>query len=232
MLTDPCLFNLPGIKRFASLPTNANNLKGIDYVLLSHGHRDHLDKKSLKVIYKNNPEIKSLVPLRTTRLISNLTKNVEEAGWYQRFSTKENINIYFLPAHHWNRRGLTDFNKTLWGSFLIQANNKTIYFAGDTGEGNHFEEIAKLFPNINYALMPIGAYKPQFLMKMMHTSPEDSVNASNVMGIKNFIPMHYGTYVLSDEPIGEPIRELKKMEKENKIKSKVHYLKVGEELKF
>ena len=130
-----------------------------------------------------------------------------------------------MPAKHWNKRGLTDFNKTLWGSFIIKSNNKTIYFAGDTAVGNHFKEIAEFFPKIDVALMPIGAYKPEFIMKDAHISPWEALEAFNHLQAKLFIPMHYGTYDLSDEPFGEPYRVMQK-EKDN---YNIRVLDVGEE---
>jgi len=135
-----------------------------------------------------------------------------------------------MPSHHWCRRGLADGNKMLWGSFIIQSDSATIYFAGDTKLDSHFTEISKFFPKIDYALMPIGAYKPPYIMQQAHMSPQEAVEAANNLKTKTFVPMHYATYDLSDEPIGEPLRFLKKLKEDGALKSELKVLKIGEEL--
>ena len=128
-----------------------------------------------------------------------------------------------MPVRHWNRRGLLDFNKTLWGSFIIRHNGTNIYFAGDTSMGDHFYETANMFPEIDYCLLPVGAYKPENIMQDAHLSPQEAYEAFKILGGKRFIPMHFGTYDLGDEPLGEPQRILETYaDKNTKI------LKVGE----
>jgi len=225
ILTDPVLGNISIMPRKAGICCEISEIKGIDYILLSHGHRDHFDKKTLKKLFKVNPNVEVLCPLELRYFFEKQNIKVQEAGWYQQYNTKQEIEIFFMPAKHWNKRGLTDFNKTLWGSFIIKSNNKTIYFAGDTAVGNHFKEIAEFFPKIDVALMPIGAYKPEFIMKDAHISPWEALEAFNHLQAKLFIPMHYGTYDLSDEPFGEPYRVMQK-EKDN---YNIRVLDVGEE---
>ena len=112
----------------------------------------------------------------------------------------KDFKITLLPAKHWGRRGLSDTNKTLWGSFLI----KDIYFAGDTSYSSHFKEIGEKY-KIRKALMPIGAYKPEFIMKSNHMNPQEAIQGSLDLKADEVIPMHYGTFKLSDEDFGEPI---------------------------
>jgi len=173
-----------------------------------------LIKKSIEVLYKNNPDIEALVPLELNAFFDKKGIKNQQAGWYQKYKTKGKAEIYFMPAKHWNRRGALDFNKNLWGSFVVKVNNKTIYFAGDTAYGNHFKEINKLFGEIDYCLMPVGAYKPENIMKDTHMSPQEALKGFVDLQGKTFIPMHFGTYDLSDEPLGEPLRILES-EKEN-----------------
>jgi L-ascorbate metabolism protein UlaG (beta-lactamase superfamily) len=111
---------------------------------------------------------------------------------------------------------------------VIQTEKVTIYFAGDTGNGIHFEQASSLFPTIDYCLLPVGAYKPQWLMSPQHMSPNNAVEAFNQLNGKIFIPMHYGTYDLSDEPLGEPLRILNSLKNEHKINGELKVLKIGE----
>jgi len=215
IITDPVFFDLPLIKRKTELPLAPEELRNIDYLLLSHGHRDHFDIPSLKILLANNPSIKILGPLKLSTLFNELDfkGEIQEAGWYQQFKS-DTIDFVFLPAKHWHRRGFNDFNKVLWGSFYLKGNNKSIYFAGDTAYGVHFKEIQQAIPPIDYCLMPIGAYKPSFLMNLFHVNPKEAFKAYQELQAKYFIPMHYGTFDLSDEPMGEPEREIRRLFKE------------------
>jgi len=226
LITDPIFYDMPMVKRLVELPCKVSDLKNIDYILLSHGHRDHFDKKSISELHQNNPNIEALVPLELADFFRKEKIANQQAGWYQKFETTKDLEIFFTPAKHWNRRGAFDFNKTLWGSFVIRANGKTIYFAGDTAYGEHFSEINKLFGNIDYCLLPVGAYKPDYIMKQSHISPNEALAAFDNLKGKMFIPMHYATYDLADEPLGEPVRIL---QKNNNIQN-IRILDIGEQL--
>lgn len=225
-ITDPIFFAPPFFKRLSEFPTEPENIKNIDYLLISHFHPDHFNKRSEKILIKNNPNIKALIPLNGSRYLNKQIK-YQEAGWYQQFNT-ENIEVYFLPSKHWHKRGINDTNKVLWGSFLIKSNNKSIYFSGDTAYGDHFKEIKKLFGEIDLCIMPIGAYKPEFIMNRSHISPEKALEAYSQLGGKTFIPMHYGTFDLSDEPPREPIKILNSQ----KEKYNIQILNVGQKLEI
>lgn len=225
-LTDPVFYDLSFIKRHAELPCKVSDLENIDYILLSHGHRDHFDKKSMRMVFKNNPGAKVLLPLEMGEFFQKKQYSFEEAAWYQQYNTQKEVEVYFMPAKHWSRRGLTDFNKTLWGSFVIKFGNRSLFFAGDTSYGEHFKGIGEFFPELDYCLMPIGAYKPAYIMKQSHLSPHEALQAFKDLGGKSFIPMHYATYDLSDEPPGEPKRIIEK-EKRN---FEINILSIGEEL--
>jgi len=154
---------------------------------------------------------------------------VEEAGWYQRYDIG-NLDITFMPSQHWHRRGLFDFNKVLWGGFHLNTHRRSIYFPGDTAYSGLFGEFRELMGDPDICLLPIGAYKPEFIMKESHTSPAEAVQAFNDLGGKTLVPMHYGTYDLSDEPLGEPLRWMRELEAEGKNKGDLRVLDVGERL--
>lgn len=218
ILTDPILKDIPFVKRQTGICCKTSDFKNIDYLLLSHGHRDHFDKKTLKTIFKSSPKVEVLCPLELRYFFEKNNIKTQEAGWYQQYKTKAGIEIFFMPAIHWNKRGLTDYNKQLWGSFVIKTEKKTLFFAGDTAVGDHFKEIATFFPKIDIALMPIGAYRPEFIMKTAHISPWEALELFEDLKANLFIPMHYGTYDLSDEPFGEPYRVMKEKQKYYNIK--------------
>lgn len=232
LLTDPVFYNLAVLKRFVPIPLQLSELASLDYLLISHDHRDHCDKKSIKnILQYAQPKI--LTSLKMSNVISKWVGNtkIQEAGWYQRYQTKD-VEIIYLPAQHWCRRGLMDFNKVLWGSFIIRTADYCIYFGGDSATGSHFEEIGRLFPNIDVAILGIGAYKPDFMMQDVHTSPDEAFEAFQQLGAKKMIPMHYGTYDLSNEPISEPLSLLKKAFAAADITDRLLPLGIGEPFLF
>lgn len=209
-ITDPVLYNVSVLKRFTPLPCEPVDLKNIDYILLSHNHRDHCDKRSMQELCALNPRAVILTGLEIGNLLRrwNIPNTIIEAGWYQTYPAETAVTITYLPARHWNRRGLLDMNDMLWGSFMLQSNEITIYFGADSGLGIHFEEIAQLFPSIDYALLGIGAYKPEWFMGASHTSPADALVAFQQLRAKYLLPMHHGTFDLGDEPVFYPKQEL------------------------
>jgi len=215
ILIDPVLSELPLMERFSELPVHTNQLSSINYLLISHDHRDHCDKKSIQLLTKQSPQMEILTGLNMTSLLEKWAPNsiIQEAGWYQRYNLNDSLEIIYVPSRHWSRRGLLDENKRLWGGFVIKTPDITIYFMGDSGYGPHFKEIATTCGSPDYAIMGVGAFEPQWFMHPVHISPTDAVKAFDEMGGKVFIPMHYGTFDLSDEPLLHPLDLLEKMER-------------------
>ena len=230
LLIDPVFFDVPLVKRYVNHAYSPALFNNLDYLLISHDHQDHCQERSIRFLVNQNHQMKILTGLNMENLLRPWSKNlsIEMAGWYQQYETHSGISIYYLPSRHWSKRGLTDENKRLWGAFLIQSKDKTIYFSGDTGYGNHFKEVKELFSTITVAIMGVGAYKPEWFMHPNHASPHDAVRGFHDMEAEIFIPMHYGTFDISDEPVGEPFRILQAFEKQNKIKGTLKPLQLGE----
>lgn len=213
-ITDPVFYNASIIKRKSSLPFDPALIKNLDYILVSHDHRDHCDKKSLKLLSQNNPAAVLLTGLSMKPLINSWVENkVQEAGWFQKYMLPPHVKVVFLPTQHWSKRGLNDTNKRLWGSFVIEVGTKKLYFGGDTGWGSHFSYIGQSFGPFDVCFLPVGAYSPRWFMKASHIDPQQAIEAFSLLKGKKFLPMHFGTFDLSDEPMGEPSR-LVKMEAE------------------
>ena len=234
LLFDPVLFSSFGLRRRHALPCPPEAMRGIDYLLLSHGHRDHLDEASIKLLARQNPQMRVLSSLRMAPLLRGMAPSlpVQEAGWWQRYDLgpAAPLEITYLPAAHWHRRGLADLNRVLWGSFLIKAADKLLYFAGDTAYADHFEAIEQRFGPIDIALMPIGAYKPAYMMAKSHVNPHEAAKAVNVLRAGHVVPMHYGTFDLSDEPASEPLRQLTDVAAGGMLRGELHAPAVGEVL--
>ena len=242
LLFDPVLFSSVGLRHRHALPCLPEEIQNIDFLLLSHAHRDHLDERSIKLLTKQNRGMQVLAPLGMKSILHNIAPilPVQEAGWWQQYDIDWNalgtepgyspLEIYFLPASHWSRRSLTDLNKILWGSFLIKADDRLIYFAGDTSYADHFEHIEQAFGPLDIVLMPIGAYKPAFMMHRSHVNPHEAAKAANVLRAGHVVPMHYGTFDLSDEPASEPLRLLTEIAAGGLLRGVLHAPAVGEVL--
>ena len=152
-------------------------------------------------------DAKVLIPLKLGKYFTPYRfKDVNEMDWYDEINVKDDLKVTFLPAVHWSKRSLTDTNKTLWGNFLIEYKGKKILFACDTGYGNIYKELGKKYGPIDLTMINIGAYnfKPMFDKSIYHTTPEEALNVAQDLKSKKVIGMHWGTFVLSLEPIMEP----------------------------
>jgi L-ascorbate metabolism protein UlaG (beta-lactamase superfamily) len=228
ILIDPMFGKLPIVKRYSALPIPPEKFLNINYILVSHAHYDHCDRKSIQLLSINNPHAKILAGLKLDQLISKWVNNpVLSAGWYQQYMLGDTLTITFLPARHWANRNPFDANRTLWGSFMIQSATRYIYFGGDSGHGSHFQAIGTLFPKIDVALIGAGAYAPAWFMGQHHQDPYDAAKAFNALGAKTMIPFHYGTFDSADEPMGEPEVILNKLSQEGAINGRLKILELG-----
>lgn len=208
ILIDPVFGDIPLYKRQIPAPYDSTTLGKIDYLLLSHVHYDHFDTSSLRQIAPKEPH--SIVPLKMSDTLREVAAfKTTELNWYEIYKEGE-LSITLVPAIHWGRRGIFDRNKVLWGAYILTYKNITLFFCGDSATGEHFKEIGERF-DIDYALMPIGAYSPRNIMQHNHLNPEEAIEACRQLGAKTMIPMHYGTYRLTDEPLDEPLEWLEKI---------------------
>lgn len=206
VLTDPMF--APGmfaVKRLAPPGLQLAQLPPIDVVVVSHNHRDHLDEPSVRAL---GPEVTFVVPLGLGAWFRKrgLTK-VIELDWWEDCQIRARascLRVTLVPAQHWSMRVGVDTNQSLWGGYLIESPTTRFYFAGDTGYPAAFKDIGRRFPGIDYALLPIGAYEPRWFMKAQHIGPEEAAIAFGELGARALVPMHWGTFRLSDEPLAEP----------------------------
>jgi L-ascorbate metabolism protein UlaG (beta-lactamase superfamily) len=197
----PKRVTLPGIK-FEDLPP-------IDIVLISHNHYDHMDIPTLRALaHKHHPAFFVSKGNRAYLKSKGIHKQVTELDWWDRIDFGLEYCLYFVPSQHASARGILDRNRTLWGGFVIKGPKHLIYFAGDTGFGPHFAEIKKRLGSPTLSLLPIGAFEPRWFMRPVHLSPEEAVEAHLVLGSKQSLAIHFGTFQLADEDIQGPIEEL------------------------
>ena len=164
---------------------------------MSHNHYDHMDAPSLRAV--GAPVV---VGLENGRLIGGQLP-VTELGWWDAADVG-GVRVTYVPSQHWSRRGLNDANRALWGGFVLESGGLSIYHSGDTAYFEGFAEIGRRFPKLDAALLPIGAYDPQWFMSKQHMNPEDALRAFQDLGARRVVAMHWGTFKLTDEPLDEP----------------------------
>ena len=223
ILTDPIFseraspLNFAGPKRLIKPVIKIKDLPEVDVITISHNHYDHLDINSLRKIQKKFPNVKILVPKGDLKLLRNYNlNNGFEFLWWEEI-TFDNTKFIFTPAQHWSARGLRDRNKSLWGSWFIKNEDKNIFHAGDTGYSEDFIEIRNRLGAVDFAMIPIGAYDPQWFMSYSHVNPEEALNIAKDLDAKKSIGMHWGTFILTDEPVLEPRERLNKITNQTNI---------------
>ncbi len=212
ILTDPIFWDInfiKTIKRKTPFPLDPEKLPPIDFVLISHGHYDHLDKPSLKFLNKHSAPTVITCPGYKKFLKKLGIKNHIETDWWEELSV-EGVSFRAIPVSHWSKRTPLDTNKMLWCGFTVEGSKKYVWI-GDTGYFPGFSEVGKKLGPFNVAFVPIGSYEPRWFMELNHVNPNEALKVAEELGAKTFIPIHWGTFDLTDETLHMPVDELKKI---------------------
>jgi len=201
------------IEDFSPLTFDPRQIIKPDHVLITHGHYDHLDKSSLRLLDK---ETHVISPLGYNTVFQDLNmKNRTRLDWYETYDNDDR-SITFMPSNHWTMRNpLRGPNRSLWGGYMIKtAADYTIYLMGDSGYFDGFEEIGRDF-DIDLAVINLGAYEPRWFMASSHMNPREAVKAFKELKAAKLMIVHWGTFRLGDEPVHFPPADLKReLEKE------------------
>ncbi|MFN7955644.1 MAG: MBL fold metallo-hydrolase [bacterium] len=195
------------------------------FVVVSHNHYDHLDAPTIEALPGSTVMV---VPLGLGDWMRDAGREqVTELDWWQSTLVGD-WTITCLPSQHWSLRTL-DRNETLWASWLVEGHGRRYYFAGDTGYFPGFAEYGRRFGPIDVALLPIGAYAPRWFMAYQHMDPAQALTAFAELGARWMVPIHWGTFDLSDEPMDEPPRELARVAASRpELGERIKVLAIGE----
>ena len=209
ILTDPVWskrvspFQFAGPKRMRPPGLNMDQLPQIDLILLSHNHYDHLDLPTVqKLVGEHQPKI--VTPLGVGQFIKGRAGGeATDLDWWETFAFSDEVKISAVPAQHFSGRGILDRDATLWCGYMIDTPGQKIYFAGDSGYGSFFKTIGERHPDIDLALLPIGAYAPVWFMSPIHTTPEEAAKIHMEVNAKQSVASHFGTFPLAYEGMKE-----------------------------
>lgn len=232
ILIDPVFAKWLIILRRVRRPgVQVQDLPPIDLVLQTHAHMDHLNLPSLRAVVEHtralrgdSPEI--VVPEGVDDLVRPLGfSRIHTMAWWQEF-TSRSLRVVMTPAQHWGKRFFNDDHRG-YGGYFIQSGSHSVYHSGDTAYFSGFHEIARLRPQ--FALLPIGAGSPD-LFRSVHTTPEDALQAFLDLRAQRMIPMHYGTFRLTTEPLDEPLPRLLAAARNARVADRVSPMEEGETL--
>ncbi|MFN2601231.1 MAG: MBL fold metallo-hydrolase [Gemmatimonadaceae bacterium] len=242
VLTDPIWSNrasplqFAGPRRYAPPAIRFETLPRIDVVFISHDHYDHLDAGTVELIAQTFPAVKWAAPLGVGDFLKQRgATNVAVRDWWEACDLGR-ISAFSTPAQHFSGRYPWKRNTTLWCGWIIELGGHRVYFAGDTALHPEFKEIARRSGPIDAAILPIGAYEPRWFMQPVHMDPEEAVLAYQALTGNNavsskcvFVPSHWGTFRLTDEPLDEPPRRLRAAWRAAKLpENQLRVLQLGE----
>ena len=208
VLTDPIFSpSISGVsKRLVPPGVELAALPPADVVLLTHDHRDHMDMPTLAQLPHGALYVTGIGNGDRLRGLGH--ERVIELDWWQTHTEGE-LAITFVPARHWSMRMPWNRNATLWGGFVVRGPEGAVYHAGDTAWGDHFAEIGERAGPIDWAMLPIGGYAPRWFMEPQHIDPDEAARGFEALRARNLLAMHWGTFRLTDEAVGEPVARLR-----------------------
>jgi L-ascorbate metabolism protein UlaG (beta-lactamase superfamily) len=229
MFSDRCSpLSFAGPKRMVPPPCEIKDLPRVDAVLVSHNHYDHLDEFSIRELESQfSPVFFCGLGLKSwfESLKIDPTRIVEMDWWQaNRVPTaahNSRFEVTFVPAQHWSKRTALNTNKTLWGGFFVRdlESQKSFYFAGDTGYNKElWVEMHNRMGVPTVCALPIGAYEPRWFMAPQHINAHEAVIVHKEMHARFSYGIHWGTFILTDEPIDEPPKQLKEACEERGVK--------------
>jgi L-ascorbate metabolism protein UlaG (beta-lactamase superfamily) len=217
------------LKRLRKPGVKIHDLPPIDLVLVTHAHFDHLHRPSLRALVQHTKRWRGsaptiVVPEHVFDLVSDLGfRDVVELNWWSSYRHR-NVTITHVPSRHWGARVLKDAHRG-YGGYVLRDGKHSVYHAGDTAYFSGFREIGmRLSPQL--ALLPIGAYNPPSF-RNVHASPADATRAFLDLNSRWMVPMHYGTFRLSHEPMDEPLELLDQSARQAGVRDRVLVLTEG-----
>jgi L-ascorbate metabolism protein UlaG (beta-lactamase superfamily) len=182
------------------------DLPPIDALVISHDHYDHLDYTTVRQLKKKVKRV--IVPMGVGshfRKWGYKPEMISELNWNEAVQLNSQLRITATPAHHRSNRTFAQ-RKTLWASYVIEADGYKIYFSGDTGYSQHFKLIGGQYGPFDLALLECGQYNSKWPRN--HIFPYQTARAAVDLKTAMIIPAHWGRFAESEHPWNEPVKRL------------------------
>lgn len=215
-------------KRFSNnFVMDKEDLPNLDLVLITHDHYDHLDYKTIQDL--DHKIGNYIVPLGVEQHLIKWgveKDKIISLTWWEHYEL-EGLKVHLTPSEHFSGRRFTK-NNTLWGGYLFETKTDNIYFSGDTGYGSHFKEIKNRFGKIDFAFLESGQYNANW--SDIHMLPRQTVKAAQDLGVKEYMPIHWGMFVLSTHNWNDPVIRMDEEIKNKNLKLSMIVPEIGEPL--
>jgi L-ascorbate metabolism protein UlaG (beta-lactamase superfamily) len=186
-------FSFAGPSRFHPPPLALDQLPGLDAVVISHDHYDHLDHETIVALEER--DLRFVVPLGVGAHLEGWgvpQSRITELDWWGQV-TVGRLKLVATPARHFSGRSVTmsDRNKTLWAGWAVLGPRHRVFYSGDTAMFPGFSEIGRRLGPFDATMIEVGAY-----------------NARWALGGKVMVPVHWGTFALGIHPWTEPVERV------------------------
>lgn len=205
LIIDPVLENggpLPFIvQRYDESPLSPGTLSEVDYILLTHNHYDHMEKKTLTAFKKGH----FIVPLGVGAALKGWgidPSRITELKWDETYRA-DGLTITGVEGRHYSGRSFWDKNKTLWNSYVVSGSGRNVFWGGDTGYGQHFKRIGAQYGPFDFAALEIDAWNPGW--PDIHLFPSQVIRAAKDLNAPRVLPIHWGVFDLAMHPWHESV---------------------------
>lgn len=212
VLTDPVFgdraspFSFAGPRRFHPVPARLDELPPLDAVLLSHDHFDHLCRPTMESLARTRvPIVTALGVGAHLEELGIDPARITELDWHEHAEIA-GLRFTATPSQHFSGRGVTDRNRTLWASWVVQSSHRKVFFSGDTGLFGELADIGQRHGPFDLVMLEVGAYHPSW--GTIHLGPENALTAFEMLGGGTLLPVHWGTFNLGLHDWDDPAETL------------------------
>ena len=231
ILTDPVFTRTVGelSPRLVEPGLDPKDVPLLAAVTVSHMHFDHLSFGSLDMI-ESKTNILLVPPGVRSRLPRYDFESRELAPW--EVYESDGLRITAVPVRHVGGRWGLDqaWNTRAFTGYVYEYHGLSVYFGGDTAfDAADFKATAQRFHALNLALLPICPNQPRDFMQRTHMGPTQALDAFALLGAERMVPIHFDTFINSDDAPGECPRLLRETARKRKIDDKLAILDIGEQ---
>lgn len=222
VLTDPVFgeraspVRFAGPRRFHPVPATLAELPPIDVVLLSHDHYDHLCRSTMIELARHSmPIVTSLGVGARLEAMGVAAERIHELDWHEHVDLG-GLRVTATPCQHFSGRSMGDRNRTLWSSWVVQSERCKVFFSGDTGLSEVFQDTGRRHGPFDLVMLEVGAFHESW--GDIHLGPENALKVFQMLGGGTLLPVHWGTFNLALHAWDEPAETLLRLAAEQSLR--------------